>query len=183
MTDHDDLLTEIGSDLQVETSREFAVGVRARVDEARRRTRRTRWAFAAAASIGLVSILVWRPSVRPAATATLTPEPASPLAVASPKPEIVVPDHANVGRVAPQAPKDGRATLAPAEPRLEVITNQREVLRALWASYAGKPGTLVVGDTETVESSSARPILVESIVVPSIVVKEIGNGSGTKETK
>jgi len=164
MTDHDDVLAEIGSDLEVETSREFVVGVHARLRNAQRR-RRIRWALTAAASIGLVSFLVWRPSSQPAAVVASISQPSSPVAVVKTQP----------APLAVKALAKARPALTSVEPRLEVITNQGEILRALWAPYGSKPKALtVVTGNETTEEVAAKPILIEPIVVPTIEVKEIG---------
>lgn len=184
MTDHDDLLTEIGSDLDVEPSREFAVGVHALVRKNRRRGVTIRWALATAASIGLVAIVVSRPSIKPSSTVPSTSEPSSPVAVVKTEPQPVasVPI-ARVPVIARSAASVGVRTVAEAspalttaEPPLEVITNQGEVLRALWANYQSKPRVLVVVDGDA--GVDARPIVVEPIVVPSIVVKELGSKRG-----
>lgn len=182
MTDHDDLLAEIGSNLDLEPSREFAAGVHTLVRKDRRRAVTIRWALATAASIGLVSFLVWRPSVQHADTTPLIPVPASPVTVATTAatpaaPVRVAAPLVGIPRVAPVAVKavsEERTEQTTGELRLEVITNQGEVLRALWASYDRAPRSVLVVDTAASENASTKPIVVEPIVVPSIVVKELG---------
>lgn len=174
MTDSDDVLTEIGSGLDLEPSVEFAVGVHERVRRARRRTARVRWALAVAASLGVVAVLGWRPSVRPPEKLAFAPEAAPAVAPVAVKPAIGVPDHAAKPRAPQPRVQATLAAVAATEPHLEVITNQGEVLRALWADYRGKPVGLVVTDADADASTFAAPIVIEPIVVPSIVVKNIG---------
>ena len=143
------------------------------------------WGLAAAASIGLAALAVWRPAtdsslidapvqvaVAPTeATAPSAPRkgPESVVAVAPPGPAAVVRPAAPVTVVA--------ATGVSAEPPLEVITNQVGVLRQLWADYRDRP--LVMAESESVvEGLSAKPIAVEPIAVRPIVVSEIGKESG-----
>src|SRR5688572_9943789 len=95
MTDHDDVLKDLDAALKVEPSRAFADGVRARVNRSRVNTTRMWWGFAAAASVGLATITLWRPTVQAPTTqtpamASVAPAQASAPVVPSQVPEGVV---------------------------------------------------------------------------------------------
>ena len=182
--DHDDVLKELDAALQVEPSRAFADGVRARVNRSRTKTTRVWWGLAAAASVGLATMTLWRPSVETPsvqvpAMVSIAPTQATAPVVPNKAPETV----AVVQRPAPSVVRReatvARATVTTvaSEPRLEVITNQGAVLRQLWADYQGRP--LVIAEGEAVaEELSAKPIAVDPIVVQPIVVSEIGKEPG-----
>jgi hypothetical protein len=190
MTDHDDVLNELDAALQVEPSRAFADGVRARVNRSRTYTTRVWWGLAAAASIGLATMTLWRPGtlapangepVQVAAAPTQAPVPAIPSKV--PEPVVAMPPvaPATVTRSEATVPHATvtRATLGTtaSEPRLEVITNQGAVLRQLWADYQGRP--LVIAEAgQVVDELMAKPIEVAPVVVRPIVVREIGKEPG-----
>ena len=185
MTDHDpdqdDVLKELDAALQVEPSRAFADGVRARVTQSRARTTQMWWGLAAAASVTLAAVVLWRPATyapandAPVKVAVAPPQATVP-AVPSKAPESVV----AMAPVATPAVARRRATATRAavaaiasEPRLEVITNQGAVLRQLWADYRGR--TLVVADAgPIVDGLAPKPITVGDIVVAPIVVVEMG---------
>lgn len=209
MTDHDpdqdDALKELDAALQVEPSRAFADGVRARITRSRTTSTRAWWGLAAAASVGLATLALWRPATGPSAidapvTVAVAPAHATAPAVPSKAPESVV-------AMAPAAPPGvtlreatvARATIATSasEPRLEVITNQRGLLRELWAAV----GTSAMVETvievpipvTASEMKPIAPIVLDPIVVTPIVVAEIGKDPGatpvirrmdaTKETR
>jgi len=208
MTDHvgNDVLKELDAALRVEPSRAFADGVRARIDRSRTNTARMWWGLAAAASIGLATLAVWRPATGSAPNdapvqVAVAPAPATAPTVPARAPEGVV-AMAPAAPGVPPAVTRRQATVARApetamasEPRLEVITNQGAVLRQLWADYQGRP--LVLSESESVvEELSTKPIEVDPIVVRPIVVSEMGKEPGpagatpvirrveaTKETK
>jgi hypothetical protein len=180
-TDHDDVLKELDAALQVEPSRAFADGVRSRVRRSRTYTTRTWWGLAAAASIGLATLAVWRPLVQAPAPmkVAVAPTEATAPAVPSRAPESVVSTAPVAAPVVTRRESTiARATVAAAasEPRLEVITNQGEVLRQLWADYRGRP--LIVADGQPLDGLTAKPITVEPIEVRPIVVSEIGKEPG-----
>jgi hypothetical protein len=186
MTDHDDLLSELGDTLEIDASPEFAAGVHALLTESRRRTRQIQWTLAAAASIGIVSVFAWRSSTSPAVLAPVPQQHTAPASVAAVEPAVVATDQAKPNhRGAASAPQRVESTsasvdlpkdtsIASSEPRLEVITNQGDVLRALWASASHRGAALIADDHEILDHSTVKPIVVESIVVPSIVVVDIG---------
>jgi hypothetical protein len=181
MTDHqpdqDDVLKELDAALQVEPSRAFADGVRARVNRSRANTTRVWWGLAAAASIGLATLALWRPATGPSvndAPAIVTvavapaqvPAPVTPAAPAVP-----------VARREPSVARASVTTIA-SEPNLVVITNQGAVLRELWAEVG--TGAMVETDIEVpvpvtaAEMKPIAPIVLDPIVVTPIVVTEIG---------
>ena len=203
--DHDDALIELDAALQVEPSRAFADGVRARVNRSRTNTARVWWGLAAAASIGLATMALWRPSVEApvqvAAAPVHAPAPVAPKTT----PDLVTtlggrvfrPGNASAGdRVSRLvAPPVVRVTSNEAsEPRLEVLTNQGAVLQAIWADYRGR--SLVIAEGAPTVESPAPEIIVNPVVVAPIVVGEIGKeqrpagatpvirrASATRETK
>lgn len=177
MTDHDELLTEVGAALQVEPSAAFAPSVRARVDALRRRSR-WMWFSIAAACASVAVVVLWRPSTGPvmvksepktvvAAHVVVTP-PSAPAPEPSSAPRQAQPSR----RPAIASPVATTAT-AFVEPRLEVITNQPALLRELWH---GRVSGAVVAAADTTAATSSelivKPIEVEPIVVPLIVVNE-----------
>ena len=174
MTDHDDVLKDLDAALQVEPSRAFADGVRARVNRSRTNTTRVWWGLAAAASVGLATMTLWRPSVEtPAAVRPVSTQAAAATATASaPTPVVSAEPTVTKDRAVP--PVTRRET---SEPRLEVITNQGVVLQQLWADYRGRPLVMAEGES-VVEGLALKPIAVDPIVVRPIVVTEIGKEPG-----
>lgn len=201
--DHDNVLKELDAALQVEPSRAFAEGVRARVNRSRTSTARVWWGLAAAASIGLATLALWRPAPEPTSVAAVTPAEVAPITQPTAKASSVTAPP--IVAAAPQRPMRraertvtpvvATATASGGEPRLEVITNQGAVLRALWADYQRRPLVIAEG-APVVESLTAAEIVVNPIAVRPIVVSEIGKEPGpagatpiirradaTKETK
>ncbi|GMV23649.1 MAG: hypothetical protein AMXMBFR57_35980 [Acidimicrobiia bacterium] len=164
MTTHDDeLLKEIGALLDVEPSRTFDAGVRARL--VAQRQRRT-WLYgvvlcgtAAAAVMFAVTSSTTLPTptgvsvastpVAPNETPGVVPEP--PSAVAAPSPPRAV-------RLAP--------VLVATEPARPVVTSQMALLRELW-SQVDSPAVL----TETPVAIPA-PVM-EDVFVPAVVVEPV----------
>jgi hypothetical protein len=175
--DHDNVLKELDAALQVEPSRAFADGVRARVTRTQHRTRTMWWGLAAAASIGLVTLAVWRPAVEAPVKVAVAPPPATASAVPAKAPESIAPEGAIGGRVFRPGNTARVARATSSEPRLEVITNQGAVLRALWADYRGRPLVIAEG-APVVDGPATTAIVVNPIVVPPIVVTEIGKEPG-----
>jgi hypothetical protein len=208
MTDHDDLIKELGTALKVQPSTAFADGVRARIDRSKARITQMWWGLAAAATVGFAVMALWRPSHEvPAPVTTIASEPA-PRATPALAP-VTAPIPSVGGRVfrpgdtptLRSVSRSGKASVVrvaattDAEPRLEVITNQGEVLRQLWADVRGR--TLVLAEVEPiVDGLSPKPIEVNPVEVRPIVVNEIGKepvpagaspiirrANATKETK
>jgi len=181
MTDHDDVLKDLDAALKVEPSRAFADGVRARVNRSRVNTTRMWWGFAAAASVGLATMALWRPLVEAPVKVAVAPTQVSAPVVPSQVPEgVVAMDPATTPAVTRREAASVRvsgATVA-SEPRLVVITNQGEVLRAMWASSQGRP-VGIAHEASVVESPATKPIEIDPIAVPPIVVSEIGNTAGS----
>lgn len=191
MTNHDDDLTELTAALDVTPPASFATGVRARVAHSRARTRQMWWGLAAAASVTLATVMMWRPAAP--VTEVATTARATPAIPAADVQRAVEPDTAvRVASARPAANTSVRLTPVrrggtpadPAEPQLVVITNQPAVLRALWADFNGKNLSLVqvealaapgAGLTTPIE---VAPIAVAPIVVAPIVVGEIGTTGG-----
>ena len=186
--DHDNVLKELDAALQVEPSRAFADGVRARVNRTRTNTARVWRGLAAAAGIGLATLALWRPAPEPTSVAAVTQVTVAPItqptATASPvttPPSLVAASQRAVSRgeriVTPVV-----ATASASETRLEVITNQGAVLRDLWA--AAGTGAMFETALEApipvtpAEVKPIAPIVLDPIVVTPIVLTEIGKGSG-----
>ena len=193
MTDHDpdqeDVLKELDLALQVEPSTAFADGVRARVNRSRANTARVWWSLAAAASIGLATFAVWRPSTSAPANdmpvqVAVAPTQATVPSVPTKSPESVVAIEQAPPPVARREATVARTTVTTGRDRglenqaaLQVITNQGAVLRQLWADAQGRPLSVVEGE-QVVDGLSAKPIEVNPIVVPPIVVVEMGKEPG-----
>ncbi len=178
MTNHDDELAELTAALEVTPPASFAEGVRARVARSRARTRQRWWGLAAAATVALATVVMWRPAapvtevattamvapVIPAADIQRAAEPATAERVAS-----AVPASRAAARLVSVRPET-----TPAEPALVVMTNQPALLRALWADFDGKNVSLVqVEAVSTSADGMTKPIAVEPIVVAPIVVAPI----------
>jgi len=186
MTDHDpdqdNVLKELVAALQVEPSRAFADGVRARVNRSRTTSTRVWLGLAAAASIGLATMALWRPSVDAPAMVSAAPTQASAPAIPSKAPESVAVAPRPTAAPPPVARREATiarptVTTVASEPRLEVITNQGAVLRALWADYGNRP--LVIAEAvPVVDSQATAAIVVNPIEVRPIVVSEIGKEPG-----
>jgi len=180
MTDHDDVLKELRAALQVEPSRDFASGVRARVRKSKARTNLAWWSLAAAACVGLATAALWRPTIQTSAPTVATTQPtlvpSNSATMASDARSVPVLGGSAVART-PVA-----RTAAASEPRLEVITNQAAVLRQLWAGV--NPAALVETIAEgavpvpVAEVKPIAPIVLDPIVVTPILVTEIGKDSG-----
>lgn len=184
-TDDDTVLKELDAALQVEPSRAFADGVRTRVNRSRINTTRVWWGLAAAASIVLATVSVWRTSTGSSANdapaqVAVAPIQATAPAVPSKAPESVVavaPVSSPAVRRRERAIQRVAVATTSSEPRLEVITNQGAVLRALWADYRGRP--LVLAEAApVVDSQATAAIVVNPIEVRPIVVSEIGKEPG-----
>ena len=187
-SDHDDVLKELDAALQVEPSREFADGVRARVNRSRINNTRAWWGLAAAASLGLATMALWRPAPDPTSVAAVAPAEVAPItqpagnASPVPAPENVVTASQRPVRRGERTVTPVVATAAASETRLEVITNQGAVLRDLWA--AAGTGAMFETALEApipvtpAEVKPIAPIVLDPIVVTPIVLTEIGKGSG-----
>ena len=200
MTDHDDLLKELGTALKVQPSTAFADGVRARVKKSQVRTMHMWWGLAAAATVGFAVMALWRPLAEvPVQVATSRPveTPVSAPAPAVPKPPTVPSAVERVTpKVRPSATVVRVAVSAGSEPRLEVITNQGAILRDVWAGIVARRVPLVERDATTASSQlDTAGIVVDPLVVAPLVVSEIGKepttganpiirrANATKETK
>ena len=198
----DDVLDELDAALQVEPSRAFADGVRARIDRSRTNTARMWWGLAAAASIGLVTLAVWRPATGSSANDAPVQVAVAPAPVTVPVAPSRAPDSATPVTPMGRQPAVVRAavTATASEPRLEVITNQRALLRELWAGVGNRPAVEtaleVMPAAPAVEVKPLTPIVLDPIVVSPIVMNQIGREPGregvapvirridaTKETK
>lgn len=175
MTDHDTLLKELDAALQVEPSSAFPDGVRARVRRSRVRTIQIWCGLAAAACVGFAVMSLSRPAheVPVQVTAPLdAPVPSIVKAASAPT---------SGGQVfGPGKASAVRASTKASEPRLEVITNQGAVLRQIWAGVDDK--VLPFAETEATPSAdtpAGRPIVVNPLTVPPIVVSEIGKEPGS----
>ena len=180
----DDVLNDLEAALAVTPSPEFADGVRARLrgESARRRT----WpvwgigGLAAAAAFALVFLTHQqsRPGLQPPAGEA--PQVADAArATSSPS---VAPAEQAVRRVTPQRQQRRAASLpAPVEPVLEVISNQGEMLRRMWARVTPSgalkevdaPGAeqLLGGNAAIVSDAVTAPV-----AIAPVVVKPLGEG-------
>ena len=112
MTNHDDELAELTAALDVTPPASFAVGVRARVARSRARTRQMWWGLAAAATVTLAMVMMWRPA--PPVTEVATTALATPAAPAADVQRAVEP--AAAVRVASASPAANRVANATARP-------------------------------------------------------------------
>jgi hypothetical protein len=183
--DHtNDVLKDLEAALAVTPSPEFADGVRARLrgESARRRT----WpvwgigGLAAAAAFALVFLTHQqsRPGLQtPAGEAPQVAEAARETASPS-----VAPAEQAVPRATPQRQQRRAASSpAPVEPVLEVISNQGEMLRRMWARVTPSgalkevdaPGAeqLLGGNAAIVSDAVTAPV-----AIAPVVVKPLGEG-------
>jgi hypothetical protein len=188
MTDHhtDDVLKDLEMALAVTPSPQFADGVHARLrGESARRRMWPVWAIGGlAAAVAAMFALVFlthqqsRPALQPlAGEAPQVAEAAR--ATSSP---FIVPTEQTVPRETPQRQqRRGASSPAPAEPVLEVLTNQGEMLRRMWARVAPS-GALKEVDTSGAEPPLAgnTPIVSDAVTAPvaiaPVVVKPLGEG-------
>ena len=183
MTDRDDLLKELGTALKVEPSSQFANGVRSRVQKSQARTTQMWWGLAAAAAIGLAVMTLSRPSheVAPQIATTnpvqaAVPAPAPTAGVAKPTPAPAVGGRVFRPGTSPIAgPAVVRAAASEtSEPRLEVITNQGALLREMWSVVGARLPLIEMEATDATGQEAATGVVVNPLVVPPIVVNEIG---------
>jgi hypothetical protein len=183
VTDHDDFLKDLDAALRVEPSPAFAGGVLHKVGRAHDRNRNMWLGLAAAAAISLTTVALWRPADEP--VAIVTAHNAAPSAPPSASPTPVGTNHGFV--VLAKTPRSARrvapltttssAPSGASEPRLEVFSNQGAVLRALWADARGQQ-LPVINASEAAVLPAVAAIEVNPIVVPPIVVAELGKEPG-----
>ena len=188
--DTDDLLSDLRAELGAVTpSPAFTASVRARVEAAspsRTWSIVAWWLTAAAAAAVVVIAVLARRDAPPAVTERRTipnaeavassqaaePSPQAP-AIAGPKTSAAVP-----ARVQPMVAADA------AEPRIEVITNQGDVLRSVWARVRGPLSEGKETAIEPTSSSEVRELTVDPIQVDPIVLvfpdpRSSGSSPGT----
>jgi hypothetical protein len=187
MTDHhtDDVLKDLETALAVTPSPEFADGVRARLrGESARRSMWPVWAIGGlAAAVAATFALVFlprqqsRPGLQPPAGEA--PQVAEAARASSPS---IAPAEQTVPRETPQRQQRRAASSpAPAEPVLEVLTNQGEMLRRVWARVTPS-GALKEVDTPGAEPPLAgdAPIVSDAVTAPvaiaPVVMKPLGEG-------
>ena len=198
MTDEhiDQLFADLRASLDVEPSAGFAAGVRARTAAAPapRRVAFFWPALAMAAGIVIVAAIVVtsRGSSAPVAPASAPAIAAAASAPAS-RAASAVPE-SPVTPVTPEAPAGPRAarnTLARATTpasasvtSLEVITNQGDVLRAIWRRAGSRDGTLREAEAERATETTAGPvtepmqaIVLTPVTIDPIVVSTLGGAA------
>jgi hypothetical protein len=177
----DDLRRELNA---VSPSPAFAAGVRARIDSDVSTTGLLRWSWWAAVGVAaalVIAIGVWRAGrtasvpdsavstpaivrVETPATAAATP----PLARVDPRVEIPRARVTRAARIPPSEPNAGTAASSSPEPTLEVITNQPQLLREMWAR-ASRPSA--ASQRAAVSDSGIDDAAPGSIEVNPVVVK------------
>jgi hypothetical protein len=198
MTDEhvDQLLSELRTSLDVEPSAGFAVGVRTRIAEATASRGMAFWwpivAVASAGAIVAAVAVMTRGSSVPAAPRSAPAAAVAPAVEPTPVASSAQP-LAPVTPIAPAAPRVARRTLARATTQassspssLEVITNQGQVLQAMWRRAGSGNGTLKEVEPEPASATTAGPVTppTEAIVVPPvtidpIVISTLGGGSSS----
>ena len=183
-----DVLQELEAALTLAPSPEFADGVRARIrSESTRRRAWPMWAMAGLAAAAAIALVVltrqqFRPKLQP--TAGEAPQVA---AVARPTSS---PPVASAEQGAPRPTprrephRSARAT-ASAEPVFEVISNQGEILRRLWARVTPS-GTLKEVDAPRAEpplggnAAIVSDAVTAPVAIAPVVVKPLGDGGGDR---
>jgi hypothetical protein len=189
-----DALRDLRAELDAVTpSPAFAASVRARVVE---ESRGSRWGVAtwivplglAAAAVAIVAV-AWRSSPPP----VVADPPATPHAeaVAEPATPIAPPATASTARLARSSTarrtsaavrSQAAAPVRSTEPTLEVITNQGEVLRAIWARVRGPLSAESAPDAPQPAAGVVGEIPIAPIPLDPIVVRTIdptGSGGGS----
>jgi hypothetical protein len=165
----DDLRAEL---MAVEPSPAFAAGVRARVEAGSGAEFRLRFVLAAA-TVAIAAIGAGAYWLHEGGAVAPAPAPAQAVAQSVPAPAVrPALDPAPTVQPARRARQE-RAVTAPvtaaanAGPFLEVITNQPEMLRRLWAGIDGGVARAGLPTNEFAEITVA-PVVVDAIVVPKI---------------
>ena len=169
--DREDAFEQLRAELAaVEPSPGFAAGVRTRVDARSGAGFRLPFALATAtvaiaAVVGGAYWLQRGSAVAPGPIQAVAQSVAVPAVepVVTPAPTLPAPRRARAARPVAEAV----AAAAPAGPFLEVITNQPEMLRRVWASVEGGVARAGLPADEFAELTVA-PVLVDAIVVPRI---------------
>lgn len=183
MTENDDVLMDLKTALRAEPSREFAAGVRSRVNRSRVLARRMWWGLAAAATVTLATVALWQPAVdEPAVEAVVSDRATVPTPAAFTPAPSAVQERVVANTTAPRSVRRATRVVSvasdtPFEPRLEVLTNQPAVLRKLWAGYSTKTLLETPVEVETPATPAPMkplaPVRVDPIVVVPIVVSEL----------
>jgi len=184
----DDVLKDLETALSVTPSPRFAEGVRARIaaDSTRRRMSPVWAAVGLAAAAGIALMVITRQEAYP----TAPPSNGSTPAVAEAQPVApVVPRSAEPVAPRASAPHETRRVVpvqASAEPALEVISDQRDVLRRLWARVAPAPELKQVDARTAVATPDGdAPIVTEAVTAPvtitPVIVKPLGEGGERPE--
>jgi len=180
----DDVLKDLETALAVTPSPQFADGVHARIADGRtRRKFSLAWPLAIAGALATV-VLVGLVTHRKAAV--VVPPASTPVTVVSPAllpPAVVRPVEPVVPRISTPvvtrvASRPAPARAEPSGPSLEVITNQGEVLRALWARTARRSGELKEVEPEPAPEIVANEgeIVVPRVTIAPIVLDVLGAG-------
>jgi hypothetical protein len=195
----DQLLSELRTSLDVAPSPGFAAGVRGRIAEAPASRRMAFWwpvvAVASTGAIVAAIVVMTRGSSVPAVPRSAPAAAVAPAVEPGPVASSAQPSTA-VMPVAPPAPRIASRSLARAtapasasSSSLDVITNQGEVLQALWR--AARAGDRAFKEVEPVlaTATTAGPVTppTEAIVVPPvaidpIVVSALGSSSSAGGT-
>ena len=181
MDDLDDPIEALRAELQrVPPPPGYVARLRQRIDaeaDAPARTTWWRWAspIAAVAAV-LLAVAINRPVTQAPVVSTVRVEPSSAASALqpSPVPPTVAATSAAV-RVPPVVHRAANPPLPTAEPMPEIITNQAEVFRALWARTARR--TTLVESTEVLPDPAAE-IVVAPIEIAPLVIKPL-TGGGT----
>jgi hypothetical protein len=183
----DDVLKDLETALAVTPSPQFADGVRARIaDERPRRQFSPAWPLAVAGVLAMIVLVAL--VTRRTATVVAPPESSPLTAVSSPivpsavlRPVEPVAPRISTPVVTRVASRSAPARAEPGEPSLEVITNQGEVLRALWARTARRSGELKEVEPEPAPEivANAGEIVVPRVTIAPIVLDVLGAGGGT----
>ena len=181
----DDVLNDLEAALAVTPSPEFADGVRARIrrESARRRTWPA-WAMAgvAAAAAAFALVFLTRHQSRPVLHPPAGEAPHVAEAARSTSSSPVVPAEQAVTRATPRRePVRSVSSPAPAEPALEVISNQGEMLRRLWARVAPSAAFKEVDAQSSDQPLGGNAAIVSDAVtapvaIAPVVVRPLGEG-------
>jgi len=182
-----DALTELRDALAAVTpSATFAASVRTRV--AAEGEARSRWLIAWLVPVGVAAAVIVAAVIR----RDTSPAPSADRSVVQTTQQTVAPAQSR-GSVPVSGSKDPAVPTArvrtnvsdvAAEPTPEVITNQGDLLRSIWARVRGAATEAPDGAAESAASAAAQELTVDAIQVRPIVVGSIdpqgpGGGPGT----
>jgi len=175
-----DPFDELRSALDVGPSLGFAAGVRARLAAAGHRRRTRAWFAATTVAVVVLAAVIWpRTTSEPLVPAVETTLGSAE--VATYRARFAAPDQpapADAGSRSPAQPRAAGAIPAPLAEfpragRLDVVTDQGDILRRLWAAKSPSDVAAPDGVAAAPAAIDALPAVPSTLVVPRLVVEPI----------